>query len=558
MPIFGEMPFTDLIKAKDYELLNVINLCLHKVQVKLICYYFTIPGLTDILSFFECNSLYLLLNCLFNESWFCILMELISDIDILNHSADNQANMPDEVAAVDPDNHRKLYIESYGCQMNFSDSEIVTSIMQKQGFDTTKTAEEADVIFINTCSIREKAEQTVRRRLAQFNSIKASKPAVTIGVLGCMAERLKTRLLEEEKIVDLVAGPDSYRDIPNLLKDVDDGRKAVNTFLSREETYADISPVRLNSNGVTAFISIMRGCDNMCSFCVVPFTRGRERSRDPHSVVKEASDLFKKGYREVTLLGQNVDSYKWSPESSLKGKAQIEKNGTGNYVNFAQLLEMVAKINPNLRIRFSTSHPKDITDEVLHTMKKYCNICKYIHLPVQSGSSKVLSRMNRTYNREWYLERISSIRNILGEDCGISSDMIAGFCGETEDDHNETLSLMDLVRYDFSYMFYYSERPGTLAAKTYKDNIDLETKKRRLQQIITKQQQHSLERNQRDLNKIHQVLIEGYSKRSKEFLQGRNSANKVVVFPGKHHQKGDYVDVLVTECSAATLIGETV
>ena len=430
--------------------------------------------------------------------------------------------------------------------------------MQKQGFHTTESAEDADVIFINTCSIRDKAEQTVRRRLSQFNAIKENKPQVTIGVLGCMAERLKTKLLEEEKIVDLVAGPDAYRDIPNLLSEVEDGHKAVNTFLSREETYADISPVRLNSNGVTAFISIMRGCDNMCSFCVVPFTRGRERSRDPYSIVQEAKDLYDKGYREVTLLGQNVDSYKWSPDTDLKGKAQIERNGTNNYVTFAQLLSMVAKVNPELRIRFSTSHPKDITDEVLHTMKKYHNICKYIHLPVQSGSTQVLERMNRTYSRQWYLNKISSIRTILGEDCGISSDMIAGFCGEEEKDHQETLSLMDRVKYDFSYMFYYSERPGTLAAKKYQDDIDLDTKKRRLQEIIAKQQQHSLERNQRDLNKVHRVLIEGYSKRSEDFLQGRNSANKVVVFPRKNFKKGTYVDVLVTDCTAATLLGETV
>lgn len=485
-------------------------------------------------------------------------MELINDIDISKQSTDNQEIISDSDLTVNRKNSRKLYIESYGCQMNFSDSEIVSSIMQKQGFDTTQTVEEADVIFINTCSIRDKAEQTVRKRLSQFNSLKASRPEITIGVLGCMAERLKTKLLDEEKMVDLVAGPDAYRDIPNLLQEVEDGQKAVNTFLSREETYADISPVRLNSNGVTAFISIMRGCDNMCSFCVVPFTRGRERSRDPYSIVREASELFDKGYREVTLLGQNVDSYKWSPETDLMGKAQIERNGTGNYVNFARLLDMVAGIDPGLRIRFSTSHPKDITEEVLYTMKKHENICKYIHLPVQSGSTAVLDRMNRTYSREWYLDKISAIRNILGGDCGISSDMITGFCGESEEDHNLTLSLMERVKYDFSYMFYYSERPGTLAARKYTDDIDIDTKKRRLQEIITKQKQHSLERNQRDLNKVHRVLIEGLSKRSDEFLQGRNSANKVVVFPRKDHLKGSYVDVLVKECTAATLLGETV
>lgn len=485
--------------------------------------------------------------------------ELIADIDIIGQDSENENYITQFNSTPGHRmNAKKLYIESYGCQMNFSDSEIVTSIMQKQGYGTTQTAEDADVIFINTCSIRDKAEQTVRRRLSQFKAIKKRNPEVTIGVLGCMAERLKTKLLEEEKIVDLVAGPDAYRDIPNLLQEVEDGQKAVNTFLSREETYADISPVRLNSNGVAAFISIMRGCDNMCSFCVVPFTRGRERSRDPHSIVQEATDLFQKGFREVTLLGQNVDSYKWSSEETLTSKAQIERNGTENYISFAQLLKMVAEIDPLLRIRFSTSHPKDITDDVLYTIKSYHNICNYIHLPAQSGSSRILKLMNRTYTRDWYLAKISSIRDILGDDCGISSDMIAGFCSETEGDHQETLSLMDEVKYDFSYMFYYSERPGTLAAKKYQDNIDLSTKKRRLQEIITKQQEHALVRNQQSLNKVHQVLIEGYSKRSQEYLQGRNSENKVVVFPKGNHQKGTYVDVLVTGCSAATLLGEAV
>jgi tRNA-2-methylthio-N6-dimethylallyladenosine synthase len=476
--------------------------------------------------------------------------ELIPDIEIIGQDAENENDISHNHSVLPHiNNSKKLYIESYGCQMNFSDSEIVTSIMQKQGFGITETAEEADVIFINTCSIRDKAEQTIRRRLSQFNTLKKNNPGITIGVLGCMAERLKTKLLEEEKIVDLVAGPDAYRDIPNLLHEVEGGQKAVNTFLSREETYADISPVRLNSNGVTAFISIMRGCDNMCSFCVVPFTRGRERSREPYSIVQEATDLFQKGFREVTLLGQNVDSYKWSPKETLQGQTQT---------NFAQLLEMVAKVNPLLRIRFSTSHPKDITDDVLHTIKGYQNICNYIHLPVQSGSTRILELMNRTYTRDWYLAKISSIREILGVDCGISSDMIAGFCSETEDDHLETLSLMDEVKYDFSYMFCYSERPGTLAQKRYMDNVDLSTKKRRLQEIIKKQQEHALERNKKCLNKVHQVLIEGYSKRSKEFLQGRNSANRVVLFPKGNHRMGTYVDVLVTRCSAATLHGETV
>ena len=482
--------------------------------------------------------------------------ELISDIEIINQNADIEKDISSIEANEVRENTKKLYIESYGCQMNFSDSEIVTSIMQKEGYGRVNSADEADVIFINTCSIRDKAEQTVRKRLSQFNSLKSSKPEITIGVLGCMAERLKTKLLEEEKIVDLVAGPDAYRDIPNLLEEVDSGQKAVNTFLSREETYADISPVRLNSNGVTALISIMRGCDNMCSFCVVPFTRGRERSRDPYSIIEEARSLFDKGFREVTLLGQNVDSYKWSADS-LKNPP-TEKQGTEHFVSFAELLEMVAQVNPNLRVRFSTSHPKDITDEVLHTMKRYQNICNYIHLPAQSGSSRVLKLMNRTYTREWYLNKISKIRKVLGNECGISSDMIAGFCTETEEDHRETLSLMQEVKYDFSYMFYYSERPGTLAAKKYHDDIELSTKKRRLQEIIATQMEISLFRNKQDLNKVHRVLVEGNSKRSTEFLQGRNDANKVVVFPKESHNKGAYVNVLVTDCSAATLLGKAV
>jgi tRNA-2-methylthio-N6-dimethylallyladenosine synthase len=484
--------------------------------------------------------------------------EIISQLDILNseqEACETVKTTPDTQTG----KHRKLYIESYGCQMNFSDSEIVSSIMHQEGFDTTSEPANADLIFLNTCSIRDKAEQTVRKRLKHFNHLKEKNPALIVGVLGCMAERLKDKLLEEEKIVDLVAGPDAYRDLPGLVDAVDDGQKAVNVFLSREETYADINPVRLNTNGVTAFISIMRGCDNMCSFCVVPFTRGRERSRDPFSIVKEARDLFERGYREVTLLGQNVDSYKWSPEINNKARLEkIEKEKPVEVVNFAQLLEMVAKVDPLLRIRFSTSHPKDITDEVLHTMARYDNICKYIHLPAQSGNTRVLEIMNRTYTRDWYINRIDAIRNILGEDCGISSDMIAGFCTETEEEHQDTLSLMEYVKYDFSYMFYYSERPGTLAAKKFQDDIPLEVKKRRLNEIINLQQQHSLERNQRDLNKIHDVLVEGPSKRSDEFLQGRNSANKVVVFPRKNHQKGDYVKVKVNSCTAATLLGESV
>jgi len=478
---------------------------------------------------------------------------LIEDIGVFGESAE-----PVEVVRVTPNQStgkaRKLYIESYGCQMNFSDSEIVASILQGAGFDTTSEIQEADLIFLNTCSIREKAEQTVRNRLNHINGLKKKKPEMMVGVLGCMAERLKTKLLEEEKIVDLVAGPDAYRDLPNLILQVDDGDKAINTFLSREETYADISPVRLNSNGVTAFISIMRGCDNMCSFCVVPFTRGRERSRDPHSILAEAKDLFDKGFREVTLLGQNVDSYKWS--SVENNKARLEKNGIDEVINFAHLLEMVAQVSPELRIRFSTSHPKDITDDVLHTMAKYENICKYIHLPAQSGNSRILELMNRGYTREWYLDRVKSIREILGEECGISSDMITGFSSETEEEHQDTLSLMDLVQYDYSYMFHYSERPGTLAAKKLPDDIPLDVKKRRLDEIIKKQSELSLKRNKPDVGKVFKVLIEGSSRKSPSHLQGRNSQNKVVIFPKENKLKGEYVYVLIESCTQGTLIGK--
>lgn len=482
---------------------------------------------------------------------------LIEDLGILGEGkAAAGCETVQVLKEVNTGKHRKLYIESYGCQMNFSDSEIVASILRREGYDTTADLAQADVIFLNTCSIREKAEQTVRNRLTHFTSMKKNKPGLLIGVLGCMAERLKAKLLEEEKIVDLVAGPDAYRDLPNLIAQVDEGEKAVNTFLSREETYADISPVRLNSNGVSAFISIMRGCDNMCTFCVVPFTRGRERSRDPRSIVAEARDLFTRGFREVTLLGQNVDSYKWSPGEN--NKARMEKKGAGDIVNFANLLELVAQVHPDLRVRFSTSHPKDITDEVLYTMARYDNICKYIHLPVQSGSSRILDLMNRGYSREWYLGKIRRIREILGEDCGISSDMITGFCTETEDDHRETLSLMDAVRFDYAYMFHYSERPGTLAEKKFQDDVDLGTKKRRLAEVIGKQNTHSLMRNQADTGKTFKVLIEGPSKKSDACLQGRNSANKVIVFPGAGLTKGGYVHVRVESCTGATLIGQVV
>lgn len=439
---------------------------------------------------------------------------------------------------------KKLYIESYGCQMNFADSEVVASILRTNGYSTTSNLEEADLVLLNTCAIRDNAEQKVRTRLSSLNKIKKSNPNLKIGVLGCMAERLKTKFLEEEKMVDLVVGPDAYRDLPNLLEEVESGHKAVNVFLSREETYADISPIRLDSNGVSAFISIMRGCDNMCSFCVVPYTRGRERSRDPHSIYNEALDLFEKGYKEVTLLGQNVDSYKWSSE-------------TEKY-NFASLLEKVALISPELRVRFSTSHPKDITDEVLYTIKKYDNICNYIHLPAQSGSSRILALMNRTYSREWYLERIHKIREILGEDCGVSHDMIAGFCTETEEDHQQTLSLMDEVVFDYGYMFFYSERPGTPAAKNLNDDVSLEDKKRRVNEIIDKQRQHSAIKNQMSIGKVFRVLIEGESKKSKADFAGRNDQSKVIVFPRKGYKKGDYVNVLVNSCTSGTLIGEIV
>ena len=482
-------------------------------------------------------------------------MDLIKDIDIIS-AEEAQACDYKTTADENTGKSKKLYIESYGCQMNFSDSEIVASIMKENGYDTTSDFEQADVIFLNTCSIREKAELTVRKRLSQFQNAKRNKPELTIGVLGCMAERLKENLLSEEKIVDVVVGPDAYRDLPNLVAAAEVGEKGVNTFLSREETYADIAPVRLNSNGVTAFISIMRGCDNMCSFCVVPFTRGRERSRDPHSIVAEAKDLFEKGYREVTLLGQNVDSYKWSPEENNKARLNKKEEKVSEVVNFAHLLEMVAQVSPLLRVRFSTSHPKDITDEVLHTMKKYDNICKYIHLPVQSGNSRVLELMNRTYDREWYLDRVRAIREILGEECGISSDMIAGFCTETEEEHQDTLSLMDIVKYDFSYMFFYSERPGTLAAKKFEDDIPLETKKRRLAEIIAKQTELSYERNKMDLGQEQLILIEGTAKKSDQQLKGRNSANKVVIIPADLAKKGDYVKVKITDCSPATLFGE--
>ncbi|MCP4461010.1 MAG: tRNA (N6-isopentenyl adenosine(37)-C2)-methylthiotransferase MiaB [Cytophagales bacterium] len=481
---------------------------------------------------------------------------LIADIDVLDKT--NEADNCEFNISIEGSDRkaRRLYIESYGCQMNFSDSEIVTSILNKEGFDTTSDANDAEVILINTCSIREKAEQTIRNRLNYFNSIKKKNPDITIGVLGCMAERLKSQLLDEEKIVDLVVGPDAYRDLPKLVERAEEGERGINTFLSKEETYADITPVRLNSNGVTAYISIMRGCDNMCSFCVVPFTRGRERSRDPDSIVQEAQDLFKKGYREVTLLGQNVDSFKWYSEKD--NKSHLAKKEDTRMVNFANLLEMVASVDPDLRVRFSTSHPKDITDEVLYTIKKLENICNYVHLPAQSGNSRILELMNRTYDRKWYIGRVAAIREILGEECGISSDMIAGFCSETEEEHQDTLTLMDHVQYDYSYMFFYSERSGTLAAKKYTDDIPLDVKKLRLQEIMSKQHELSLSRNKRDIGKTFKVLIEGKSKKSDEKMQGRNSTNKVVIFPSDGLRTGQYINVHINDCSAGTLFGEIV
>ena len=452
----------------------------------------------------------------------------------------------------------KLFIQSYGCAMNFSDSEIVASILKKEGYSLTNNLEESDLILLNTCSIREKAEETIRKRLKNFNNLKRRKPSLIIGILGCMAERLKDKLLNEEKIVDIVAGPDSYRDLPNLVKKVkNDDEKSVNTILSLEETYENIEPVRINTNGITAFISIMRGCDNMCSFCVVPFTRGRERSRNPKSIVDEAKNLFNKGYKEITLLGQNVDSYKWSKETNNKKK--LEKfSDINEIIKFSDLLEMTAKISPDLRVRFSTSHPKDITTDVLNVIKNYENVCNYIHLPAQSGNSRILKKMNRTYDREWYLNKVDDIKTIIGKDCGISSDFITGFCSETEDEHGDTLTLMDNVIYDYSYMFYYSERPGTLAQRKYEDDIPLETKKRRLDEIIKKQNTHSFKRNKLTIDNTYKVLVEGYSKKSDDFLKGRTSENKVVIFPKKIGVIGNYVDLKIRDCNSATLFGDYV
>ncbi|MGM0934833.1 MAG: tRNA (N6-isopentenyl adenosine(37)-C2)-methylthiotransferase MiaB [Bacteroidota bacterium] len=454
-------------------------------------------------------------------------------------------------------NTRKLFIESYGCAMNFSDSEIVASILSKEGFNTTQNLEEADLVLVNTCSIREKAEQTVRKRLEKYNAVKRINPGMKVGVLGCMAERLKDKFLEEEKIVDLVVGPDAYKDLPNLINEVEAGRNAVNVILSKEETYADVSPVRLQSNGVSAFVSITRGCDNMCTFCVVPFTRGRERSRDPQSIVEEVNDLAAKGYKEITLLGQNVDSYLWyggGLKKDFKDASEIQK---ATATNFAGLLKLVAEAQPKMRIRFSTSNPQDMTLDVIEAMAKYPNICKYIHLPVQSGSDRILQKMNRLHTREEYFSLINNIKELI-PDCGISHDIITGFPTETEEDHQDTLSLMKYVKYDFGFMFAYSERPGTMAARKFEDDIPEEIKKRRLTEIVSLQQEHSLYRTQQFIGKIVEVLIEKESKKSNEHWSGRNTQNTVVVFPKENYEIGDFVNVKINDCTSATLIGEPV
>lgn len=451
---------------------------------------------------------------------------------------------------------KTFFVETYGCQMNVSDSEIITSLMQKEGYIYATSPEKADVVLINTCAIREYAEEKVRTRIHDFKSIKKHKPGMLIGVLGCMAERLKTKLLEEESLVDLVVGPDAYRSLPTLINDLEEGDKAVNVLLSKDETYADINPVRLSGNGITAFISIMRGCDNMCSFCVVPFTRGRERSRDPESIVKEAMLLFEQGYREITLLGQNVDSYKWFGGGPKKDFEKAwEKNKDIPILNFAGLLEKVAQVSPLLRIRFSTSNPQDMTDEVLHIIAKYPNICKYIHLPMQSGNSRMLELMNRGYNREKYLQRIDAIRSII-PGCGISTDIISGFCSETEEEHKDTISLMEKVKFDYAYTFIYSERPATPAAKKYKDDVPEKIKSGRMQEILALQRKHSMEGNKTDIGKVFEVLVEAHSKRSKEQVFGRNSQNKAIILKSEKYKPGDYVQVRITNCTSGTLIGE--
>ncbi|WP_299162304.1 tRNA (N6-isopentenyl adenosine(37)-C2)-methylthiotransferase MiaB [uncultured Tenacibaculum sp.] len=452
------------------------------------------------------------------------------------------------------ENSKKLFIESYGCQMNMNDSEIVASILAEQGFNTTQNLEDADLVLVNTCSIREKAETTVRKRLQKYNAVKKVNPKMKVGVLGCMAERLKEKFLEEEKIVDLVVGPDAYRDLPNLIEEIDTGRDAVNVILSKEETYADVSPVRLNSNGVSAFVSITRGCDNMCTFCVVPFTRGRERSRDPQSIIEEVRSMVDKNFKEITLLGQNVDSYLWYGGGLKKDFKKASELAQASAVDFAQLLDMCATEFPKTRFRFATSNPQDMSLDVIRTMAKHRNICKYIHLPVQSGSNNMLKAMNRQHTREEYMELVDNIYKIIPE-MALSQDMIAGFCGETEQDHQDTLNLMRHVKYDFGFMFAYSERPGTLAAKKMPDDVPLAIKKRRLQEVIDLQQEHSLYRTQQHLGKIEEVLIEGTSKKNPDEWKGRNTQNTVIVFPKEHYKLGDFVNVKVEDCTSATLRG---
>ena len=452
-------------------------------------------------------------------------------------------------------NTRNLFIESYGCAMNFSDSEIVASILANEGFNTTQNLEDADLVLVNTCSIRDKAEQTIRKRLQKYNAVKKINPGMKVGVLGCMAERLKEKFLEEEKIVDLVVGPDAYKDLPNLIKEVDDGRDAVNVILSKDETYGDISPVRLGGNGVTAFVSITRGCDNMCTFCVVPFTRGRERSRDPQSIVEEVHDLAQKGYKEITLLGQNVDSYLWyggGLKKNFKKASEIQK---ATATDFAQLLDLVATAEPKMRLRFSTSNPQDMEVNVLHTMAKYKNICDYIHLPVQSGSTRILKEMNRQHTREEYIKLIDNVRKIL-PNCTISQDIITGFPTETEKDHQDTLSLMEYVKYDYGYMFAYSERPGTLAARKIKDDVPEEVKKRRLSEIVALQRAHCAYRTEAFVGDTFEVLIEKESKKSNQHWAGRTSQNTMAVFPKKNYKVGEFVMVKISDCTSATLIGD--
>ena len=455
------------------------------------------------------------------------------------------------------ENTKKLFIESYGCAMNFSDSEIVASILSENGFNTTQTLEEADLVLVNTCSIRDKAEQTIRKRLEKYNAVKRINPKMKVGVLGCMAERLKSQFLEEEKIVDLVVGPDAYKDLPNLLAEVEEGRDAINVILSKEETYGDIAPVRLMSNGITALVSITRGCDNMCTFCVVPFTRGRERSREPQSIMKEIQDLWDNGFKEITLLGQNVDSYLWYGGGLKKDFENASEMQKATAIGFDQLLENVAVTFPKMRIRFSTSNPQDMHEEVLHVIAKYPNICKHIHLPVQSGSNRILKEMNRLHTREEYMTLIDKIRTII-PNCSISQDMIAGFPTETEEDHQDTLSLMEYVKYNFGYMYSYSERPGTLAGRKMEDDVTEETKARRLQEIVDLQQTHAWFRSEEFIGQTVEVLVEKVSKKSKEEFSGRNSQSITVVFPKEDYKIGDFVNVKITSCTSGTLKGKAV